>query len=66
MMLRQSQVNKIKQAHEEVSRALRDFAAGRGPLSSVTMAWAVLRATLRNATSEEIALASQRSNSATS
>jgi 4-hydroxyphenylpyruvate dioxygenase-like putative hemolysin len=64
-MLRQSQVNKIKQAHEEVGRALREFAVGHGP-GRVTMAWAVLRAALRNATSEEIALAKQRSNSAAS
>jgi hypothetical protein len=65
-MLRQSQVDKIRQAHAEVGRALREFAVGHGPLSRVTMTWAVLRATMRNATSEEIALANQRSNSAAS
>lgn len=59
-MLRQSQVDKIKRAHEEVGRALREFGIDRGPISRVTMAWAVLRATLRNATSEEIAVANQR------
>lgn len=60
-MLRQSQVEKIKKAQEEVARALREFAIGRGPTSRVTMTWAVLRATLRNATSEEIAVVNQRS-----
>jgi hypothetical protein len=59
-MLRQSQVDKIKKAQEEVARAVREFAIDRGPISRVTMAWAVLRATLRNATSEEIAVVNQR------
>ena len=59
-MLRQSQVDKIKRAQEELGRALREFAIDRGPMSRVTMALEVLRATMRNATSEEIAIANQR------
>jgi hypothetical protein len=59
-MLRQSHVDKIKQAEADLGRALREFAVGRAAIGKVSRTRAVLRATLRNATSEEIAMVNRR------